>query len=585
MIQTDNINLIWASLMVEECIRKGADTFFLAPGSRCTPLTLAVARHPDARVVQHVDERALGFAALGFARATGRPGIVICTSGTAVSNLTPSVVEASMDSQPLLLLTADRPFELRECGANQSIPQVNAFSSYVRWEMDLPAPEVSVPPQVVLTTVDEALSRAETGPVHLNCPFREPLAAFPDRTDAEAYLIPVHNWTTGHDPYTSRLPVWRETDEMIISGLADLLVNAKVLVVAGGGCNESEVLAIDQLSEKWGWPIISDVSSGLHFGPRRTGVVRHIDSVLGGSDFPPSLVPDVLIQFGCRFLSKRLMEALDDQPPATWIQVTPRTGRFDPVHRVTHRIQAGIDRFCLQLEQERKGEPDTEWKLGWLQADLHVERVLKTELEEGAELSEPVVARCVTRQIRNLHGLVLGASMPVRDVNRFSARNPNRIQVTCNRGASGIDGTIATAVGFARGLRQSVTVLLGDLATLHDLNSLAMVAMSRTPVIVIVINNHGGGIFHFLPQSADESFETFFGTPHEWRFESAADQFGLPYAYAQTLEDFEETYEEALERQVSCLIEVETNRNENHQLHERLEEMLAIPHLRSGSGR
>ncbi len=585
MIQTENINLIWASLMVEECIRKGADTFFLAPGARCTPLTLAVARHPDARAVQHVDERALGFAALGFARATGRPGVVICTSGTAVSNLTPSVVEASMDSQPLLLLTADRPFELRECGANQSIPQTQAFAPYIRWSMDLPAPDVPVSPQVVLTTMDEALSQAETGPVHLNCPFREPLAAFPDRTDAEAYLIPVHEWSMGHNPYTSVVPSWPETDEMLVSGLADLLVDQKVLVVAGGGFNESEAMAIDQLSEKWGWPIISDISSGLHFGPRRNGVVRHIDSVLGGSEFPEHLVPDVLIQFGSRFLSKRLLEALEEHPPPAWIQVSPRKGRFDPVHRVTHRIQAGIDRFCLQLEQERRGEADADWKLAWLQADLQVERLLKAELDEAADLSEPSVARSVTRFIHNLNGLVLGASMPVRDVNRFAARNPNRIQVTCNRGASGIDGTIATAVGFARGLRQSVTVLLGDLAALHDLNSLAMVATSRTPVIVIVINNHGGGIFHFLPQSQDPDFEAFFGTPHTWRFEDAAGQFGLPYAFAQTLEDFQEAYQEALDHKVSCLIEVETDREDNLVLHRRLEEMLDLPHSRTGQGR
>ncbi len=220
MIQTENINLIWASLIVEECLRKGADTFFLSPGARCTPLTLAVARHPEARTVQHFDERGLGYAAIGFSRATGRPGVVICTSGTAVSNLTPAVVEASCDGLPMILLTADRPFELRECGANQSIPQTKAFDPYVQMSMDLSAPDVSVSPQVVLTSVDRAFQAAATGPVHLNCPFRDPLDASPDRTDAEAYLIPIHEWVHGHKPYTSDYPQVQQADEVSISGFA-----------------------------------------------------------------------------------------------------------------------------------------------------------------------------------------------------------------------------------------------------------------------------------------------------------------------------------------------------------------------------
>lgn len=585
MILTENINLIWASLMAEECIRKGADTFFLAPGARCTPLTIAVARHPDARTVQHFDERGVGFAALGFARATGRPGVVICTSGTAVSNLTPAVVEASMDAQPLLLLTADRPFELRECGANQSIPQTQAFQPYVKWNMDLPAPETSVAPQVLLTTMNQALREAECGPVQLNCPFREPLGAFTDRTDSEAYLIPIHDWMKGHDPYTSTTPVWRESDDMSISGLAELLNSAQVLVISGGGGNEAEALAIEDLSEKRGWPVLSDVSSGLHFGPRRNGVVRHVDSILGRGEFPPDLQPQVVLQFGVRFLSKSLLQALEEQPPRIWIHVTPRDGRFDPIHRVTHRVQAGIDRFCMKVEQEPFDGVDPAWRRGWLQADMQVDRVLSSELEDGADLSEPAVARTITRRIRNLHGLVLGASMPVRDVNRFSARNPNRIQVACNRGASGIDGTIATAVGFARGLRQCVTVLLGDLSALHDLNSLAMASSSRIPIIVVIVNNHGGGIFHFLPQSADPDFEKFFGTPHSWKFQGAAGQFDLPYAYAETLEDFDEAYQEAMDNRVSCLIEVETDREDNASFHRKLEERLQLPHNRSGQGR
>ncbi len=306
-------------------------------------------------------------------------------------------------------------------------------------------------------------------------------------------------------------------------------------------------------------------------------MVRHVDALVSSAGFPESLEPTILIQFGTRFLSKKLLQALDVTALRAWVQVASLSGRFDPLHRVTHRFVADIDRFCLQLEQEAANDQGSDWKLAWLQADLQAERAYEELLDESDILSEPAVARNLTRRIRNLQGLVLGASMPVRDANQFAARNPNRIHVASNRGASGIDGTIATAVGFARGLNQCVTVLLGDLSALHDLNSLAMASLSRVPVIVVVINNHGGGIFHFLPQSGDEDFEKFFGTPHPWSFEHAAEQFELPYAYVNNMEEFDATYEEALDTRTSCVIEVETDREENFNLHRMLEEKLDLP--------
>lgn len=576
MISTENINLIWASLLVEECIRNGSDTFFLAPGSRCTPLTLAVARHPEAKSILHFDERGLGFAALGFARATGRPGVVICTSGTAVSNLTPSVVEASMDALPMLLLTADRPFELRECGANQSIPQIQAFAGYVNWSMDLSTPDSSISPETVLTTVSRAFQSLRKGPVHLNCPFREPLATQPDRTDSEAYLISLHEWSRGRNPYTSVYPSVAQPDEINLFGLKELLgENPKVLIIAGGGCSEAEALAIEQLGELQSWPIISDICSGLHFGPRRHFLVRHVDALVGDFGFPDDLRPDHVLQFGCRFLSKGLQRALQTHPPKNWIQVTGREGRFDPLHRVSHRFIAESDRFCLFWHQEHLPPTTPEWKQAWISADTVVEKVYKEQLDNADTLSEPAVARAVTRMLPNLQGLVLGASMPIRDVNQFAAPNIHQIHVASNRGASGIDGTLATAVGFARGLNQCTTVLLGDLASLHDLNSLALVSKSRVPLIVIILNNRGGGIFHFLPvNDFSEEFETFFGTPHEWDFEHAAGQFDLPYARITEPDEFVAAYKEALETQKSCIIEVETNREQNYKQHKALAEML-----------
>jgi 2-succinyl-5-enolpyruvyl-6-hydroxy-3-cyclohexene-1-carboxylate synthase len=526
-----------------------------------------------------MDERGLAYAAVGFARATGRPGVVICTSGTAVSNLTPAVVEASMSGCPLLLLTADRPFELRDCGANQSIPQTNAFDPYIVFSRDLPAPERLLSPRVVVSTVDAAFQQVWRGPVHLNCPFREPLASVDPEWDAEAYLEPVQDWRDQGGQHTQFQPPVFEADPLVLGELKELFASSPdVLVIAGGGCTEAEAMAIHQLAAQQDWPLVSDVTSGLHFGPGCGDVVRHVDEVLASSRFPEALRPRHVLQFGTRFLSKVLLKSLEAESPDSWVVVTPREGNYDPAHRVTHRLQAGIDRFCLAWHQEPMVPTRPEWREGWLRAERRVEEVYGQQLDEAHTLTEPGIARAVTRQIPALHGLVLGASMPIRDVNRFSFPNPHRVHVAANRGASGIDGTLATAVGFAKGLVQPVTVLLGDLAALHDLNSLSLLAKSQVPVIVIIINNDGGGIFHFLPvPESDPAFDQFFATAHGWSFELAAAMFDLPYERPADLTAFSQTYRRALQTSTSCVLEVCTDRKRNVEQHQALTAMLDLP--------
>lgn len=583
MILTENINLLHASLIVEECFRNGIDTFFLAPGARCAPLTLAVARHPDVRAVQHFDERGLAFAALGYARATGRPGVIITTSGTAVSNLHPAVTEAFMDAQPLLLLTADRPPELRDTAANQTIDQVRHFGTQTVWHQDLPCPSPQLSPAVLLSTVDLALHHARRGPVQLNCMFREPLGPQPDRTDAEAHLLPVHTWLHTRQPYTAYRNPAPDLDELAAVELEDLLApHARVIVIVGGGLTESEALAVLQLAAKRQWPVLSDVCSGLHFGPHRSGVIRHIDSLASPEGFPDGLQPDIALQFGPRFLSKPLLQALAATPLTAWLHVSPRPGRFDPLHRVTHRFCTGIDRFCMHLERLDTPPAPPEWRQHWLRRDHHIDTHLSETLDPRDRITEPGVLRAISRWMPNLHGLFLGASMPVRDMNRFAARNPNQIHVAANRGASGIDGTIASAAGFARGLNRPVTLALGDLTALHDLNSLALLSAQRVPVILVILNNHGGGIFHFLPMAdASPEFETHFATPHRWTFEHAAAQFNLPYAHPKTMAEFTDTYRDALDTGLSCIIEVHTDRRQNLLDHQALAKELPLPTIKS----
>ncbi len=578
MNRSPNINALWASMLVEECVRCGVDTFFLAPGARCAPLTFAVAQHQEVRPVKHFDERGLAFAALGYARATGRPGVLICTSGTAVMNFAPAVAEAAAEELPLLLLTADRPPELRECGANQSLRQSNLLPEHLSWHFELPCPDPTVSPAFVLTTLDEALRRSSRGPVQLNCPFREPLGLQKDRCDMDAILFPVYEWLRNGLPYTRTYPPVERVEELDAVGLEELLpARARVLVLVGGGLLESEALAVEQLAQQRGWPVVSDVQSGLHFGPRSGEVVRHVDALCSAEGFVSGLEPDRILQFGSRFISKSLLQALEASPLISWVSVSRRQGRFDPLHRVTHRYQSEAGSFCSLFE---KGEADPElevWRKRWLDADASAEALLAEELDDLHRLTEIGAVRKLTKLLPPYHGLFIGASLPVRDVNRYAYPNPSRVHVGSNRGASGIDGILATASGFARGLQQCCTVLLGDLSTLHDLNSLALIGSRKFPVIVVVINNRGGGIFQELPfLDAAEQVEDYFITPHEMSFEHAAAQFGLLYACPEDLPDFEETYREALMERRSCLIEVQCSREESRMLRMQLAEALQL---------
>lgn len=570
MIGLENLNQTWASLLIEECIRNGLDTFFLAPGSRCTPLTVAVARQPDAHVVQHFDERGLAFAALGYARATGRPGVVITTSGSAVSNLHPAVVEAAQDQVPMLLLTGDRPPELRDSGANQSIDQIHHFGSALESFTDLCCPDEAVSPTYVLTTLDQAIYKTRKGPVHVNCMFREPLAPSEDPGfDAEFWLKPVQGWRGNRSPYSAWQAPVSEVSELAEADVGEWLRDGdRVLLIAGGGLTEAESQAVAQLAATRHWPLVADLCSNLLFGKGGSTVIRHIDALLPDGRFTPETSPTVVIQFGVRFLSKPLLQALEHGPQRHWIHVSSRQQRLDPVHRVSHRIVAEADSYCMILEHHAMNPehvPGDRWLRPWLEADAQAEQVLHTHLDGSHTLTEPGVARTLTRLLPNLHGLIAGSSMPVRDLTRFAARNKHIVHVASNRGASGIDGTIATAVGFARGLQLPVTAMLGDLTALHDLNSLAMIQQSQQPVILVVINNQGGGIFHFLPVAdQEEIFEPYFGTPHPYDFSSAARMFQIAYHRPTTLDEFVEAYRMSIEQKRAALIEVRSDRRTNH---------------------
>jgi 2-succinyl-5-enolpyruvyl-6-hydroxy-3-cyclohexene-1-carboxylate synthase len=564
--ETPRANRLWANLIVEELVRCGVDFFCVAPGSRSTPLVAAIAANDKAQSLVHFDERGTAFAALGYARATGRPAAWITTSGTAVANGLPAVVEASTDGVPMILLTADRPPELRQTGANQTIDQPDIFGDYVRWRFDLPAPDPTIDPAMVLTTVDQAAYRARRsphGPVHLNLMFREPF--LPEEDDVLAGPSP---WAEGDEPYTRYAATKSAVDETEIQALWQTLRQVKRgLVVAGRLASHNQGEAVLRLAGALGWPLLPDIGSQVRLGTDSENLAAYYDALLASDSFAEAHAPEVVVHVGGRALSKRLEQFLGRSRPDPYIVVRENPFRLDPAHRVTHSIEADVVDFCAAIVRVATEDPpdeDASWMSGWREASERVGHSLNGI--STTELNEPFVARSVSRNVPHDHGLVVASSMPVRDLDTYAAIGGVPVPVAANRGASGIDGTIATAAGFARGLGRPVTLLIGDLALLHDFNSLAM--LRDVPVVVVVLNNDGGGIFSFLPvANHEEFFEPYFGTPQGVGFRPAAEMFGLQYERPETTEEFVELYRKACARDSSTLIEVCTDREENVRLH------------------
>ena len=572
--ETARANCLWASLLVEELVRDGVDFFCGAPGSRSTPLVAALAANPKARTLVHFDERGTAFAALGYARATGRPAAWITTSGTAVANGLPAVVEAATDGVPMLLLTADRPPELRQTGANQTIDQPDIFGGYSRWRFDLPAPDLEIDPAMVLTTVDQAVYRARRspkGPVHLNLMFREPL--IPDPEDEGETIAGPDSWLASDEPYTGYAPPKLVVDEGEVGRVWESLRPVgRGLVVAGRLESREQGDAVARLAGALGWPLLPDISSQARLGGGSGNSVPYYDALLADDEFRREHAPEAVVHFGGRALSKRLEQFLGRSRPETYVVVRENPFRLDPGHQVTRSVETDIIGFCDALAGVASGHTAggySPWLTSWRKASGRVDEYLEHASESTKELREPFVARLVSRNIPGGHGLVVASSMPIRDVDTFASPDGPAVHVAANRGASGIDGTVATAAGFARGFKGSVTLLIGDLALLHDLNSLAM--LRDLPVTVVVINNDGGGIFSFLPVAGHtEFFEPYFGTPQGVGFGPAAAMFGLDHEQPGTAPDFLDAYRAACSRDTSTIIEVQTDREENVALHREL---------------
>jgi 2-succinyl-5-enolpyruvyl-6-hydroxy-3-cyclohexene-1-carboxylate synthase len=579
------MNRLWGYLIIEELVRNGVDYFVISPGSRSTPLTVAVAQNSHTQKIVCIDERGAAFHALGYARATGKPAVLICTSGSAAANYLPAVIEAAIDHLPLIILSADRPPELRQTGANQTIDQVNLYGDYPQWQFDLPCPTAEISPTMVLTTIDLAVSKSRQAPggvVHLNCMFREP---FGDHDSPIEIPESLNRWqdrqfSAGEfppKPYTRYAnKITNPTPDELDSLVEIIDSTAKGILVVGQLKSLTAIQAVFELATRLNWAVFADIQSGLRLRTDLPNLIHYFDRLLI-TDVSTELTQiDTIIQIGTRIVSSRWLKWIDQYPPQHIFVVVNDGDRHDPSHLVSVRIEADLTYFCQQLCMRLPNISRSHWVDQLRFASDRIGNVV-TNFLNTEKLTEPLIARTISALIPDRHGLWVSNSMPIRDLDLYAVHDPRSTihnpRIGANRGTSGIEGAIAAATGFAVGLQAPVTAIVGDLSSLHDLNSFALLARNIQPVIVVIINNDGGGIFSFLPIAKSTAiFDPYFGTPHGVNFAHVAAMFGLDYYQPQTSDQLISDYLQAIANHCSAVIEVTTDRAENLQLHQDLDQ-------------
>ncbi|MFI9549970.1 2-succinyl-5-enolpyruvyl-6-hydroxy-3-cyclohexene-1-carboxylic-acid synthase [Nonomuraea endophytica] len=534
-----------ASVLVDELVRCGLTDVVLAPGSRSAPLALAL--HAESRVRLHVriDERSASFLALGLAKRSERPVALLCSSGTAAANFHPAVIEAGESGVPLLVLTADRPPELRGTGANQTIDQIKLYGSAVRWFAEVGVPEdrpgqVAYWRSLACRAYQRTLGPADPGPVHLNLSFREPLIPDGDTNWCESLDGDVNGpWVRARvapPPVALHIPPTRRG----------------VLVVGDGAANVRRYIAAAGMA---GWPVLSEPNGGGRYGDHAISTYHFL---LGTPEFAEAHRPDVVVTLGRPGLSRPLLTWL--KRAQEHIVVAPDLARWpDPTRSATQVAQA--------VEIPVASGDDT-WLHSWRAADAAA-RAAIDELLDASGLSEPRLARELVDALPNGALLFSGSSMPIRDLDQ--AMRPRRgIRVLSSRGASGIDGLVSTAMGAALGHNGPSFALLGDLSFLHDQNGLILGPREPRPdLCFVVVNNDGGGIFSLLPQAAvRDPFERVFGTPHGVDLGYVAAATGTPYTLVSDISELGK----ALRGEGLRVVEVRSERESNALIHAQLRE-------------
>ena len=552
----------FCATLVDEWLHCGVRHAVVSPGSRSTPIALEIANRQEIEMHIFHDERSAAFAALGIAKASGVPAILVCSSGTAAVEFHPAVVEAHHSETPILICTADRPAELQGVGAPQTIDQQNLYGVAIRKFVNAEVANDSeshtwrhIARDLFATSLGDV-----QGPVHLNLRFREPLMGF-------ATNLPPRDANDAVITKKVALPSSRS-----LRKLNKALESENGLIIAGP--ENYRVESIVRLAEALGWPIIADPRSGTRV-PNKL-VVAGADAILRDEDFSKRLRPDVVLRFGTLPASKVVNSWLSGSG-ANQVVITTTPSLTDPDRQCSLHIVSDIDELCAGLvsvhSKESVRKRSLSWLDKWVAAEDSAQKAINAALADEPGLTEPGVARAIYALVPEASHLVVSSSMPIRDVEWFGAPR-NGLRVHANRGANGIDGVVSTAVGVALATRQPTTLLIGDIALLHDVNGLINLASRKIDLRIVVIDNNGGGIFSFLPQAQtlDEAkFEKIFGTPHDANIKMLAQAHQINTHELTNISDLAEV----LSQRGPWLARIVTDRQENVKVHERINQMVA----------
>lgn len=549
--------------MVAALMQNGVEDVVISPGSRSTPLAYAFASTKELNIYRQVDERSAAFFALGIAKAKAKPVVLLCTSGTAAANYYPAIVEAKYARVPLIVITADRPHELREVGAPQAINQIALYGDRVKWSAEFPVPDDA---KGTLPFIERHIARgvniastAPFGPVHFNVPFREPLLI-----DFQEQLPEGHF----KNSYVGCVTPSMEAKEM----LSSILNQSRTGFVIIGECAlGTDVQLLWSLIRKLKWPVLAESLSNLRANvPEdcKPYIISAYDALLKSEDFKQRVGAETVIRFGAQPVSKFLTLFLTETAPTNYIVVDEDPMFRDSSAMSTHFVHASIGDWLeeLAIEPTAFEEPYlVQWQHGEAIAEKAIKAYPATEKDEGAAV------RYLLEAIPNHSDLFVSSSMPIRDIDTFLLPTEKDIAVFANRGANGIDGVMSTAIGFSQARpEREMYLLIGDLAMLHDVNALIATRYQPCKINIVVFNNDGGGIFSYLSQSTvEEYYEDLFGTPTALQFEEVAKMYGMDYIGVKEFDELSRLYTVEHSNPLR-LIEVFTDRQENVISHRKL---------------
>ena len=554
------INLRWSQALIDGLVSRGLSQVVISPGSRSTPLALVCERHPAIQTWVQIDERSAAFFALGMAKARLQPVGLIATSGSAPAHWYPAVIEASQSAIPLLLLSADRPPELQNCGANQTIDQVNLFGSHVRHFHQLPVPvsnseQLDAIHQLGQQATEESLFPLP-GPVHLNIPFREPLV--PD--DSE---VPISKSQT----VESITPFTPPPDAVQLAQLATDLGGKQGIIICGPEqFADGFAEAVTILARRLGAPILADPLSNLRFGPHdQQHIISHYEAFLKRTSFTHNHAPDWVLRFGAMPVSKALAIYIESHEESLHYLIDGNARLRDPLHRIIDPIAADPTLFCLQLATQLPDTDNSKWLEGFKQEEQRAAQLVNTQ----GSIEATIIGQCI--EALPEHSILFSSnSMSIRDLDSYSGNSNKNLRIKANRGVSGIDGNLSTLLGIAAANsdKPGLTLgLIGDLAFFHDMNGLLMAR--GLDAIIILINNNGGAIFQHLPQAGLPEFERIWMTPTNLDFSRVAALYNLEYQRVTTTGEFDAALDKALQQSGVRIIEVIIDAQVSHDEHHR----------------